>query len=202
MIKIKYPHFLGTSYLALPTLRNAHRSLQLSIEFKPESFDGVLLYSGQEPNLDGDFLSIVINQGFVEFRYPDSVLLFDKTNRLDFRFDCGMGEGLIRSDLPVILNSWNTLNVYRDGRNAWMQLNQGQQIFGHSKGLFSRITFRLETFLGGSPNISQIRKRVHTNKGLVGCVRALQINDRNYDFNSDPIDGIDIGMTFDPRLLD
>lgn len=177
IIEVKYPHFRGISYLALPTLRNAHRSLQLSIEFKPESFDGVLLYSGQEPTLDGDFIAIVINQGFVEFR-----------------FDCGMGEGIIRSDMPILVNAWNTLNIYRDGRNAWMQLNQGQQIFGHSKGLFSRLTFRLETFLGGSPNISQIVKRVHTNKGLRGCVRALQINDRSYDFYRDTIDGIDIGQ--------
>lgn len=108
-----------------------------------------------------------------------------------------MGEGIIRSDLPIILNAWNTVRVYRDGRNAWMQLNQGKQLFGHSKGLFSRITFHLETFLGGSPNISQIADRVNTNKGLVGCVRLLQINDRSYDFNSDPIDGFDIGKILD-----
>ena len=179
--------------MALPTLRNSHRSLQISLEFKPEMFDGVLLYSGQEPNLDGDFISIVINQGFVEFRLVLECFKLKIHVKLEIRFDCGMGEGILRSDIPVILNAWNTLNIYRDGRNAWMQLNQGQQIFGHSKGLFSRITFRLETFLGGSPNISQIEKRVHTNKGLVGCVRALQINDRSYDFNSDTIDGIDIG---------
>lgn len=175
IIEVKYPHFRGTSYSALPTLRNAHRSLRLMIEFKSQSFDGVLLYSGQEPDLGGDFIAIVLNQGFVEFR-----------------FDCGMGEGIIRSDMPIILNAWNTLNIYRDGRNAWMQLNQGQQIFGHSKGLFSRITFRLETFLGGSPNISQIVQRVHTNRGFHGCVRTLQINERNYDFSRDTIDGIDI----------
>ena len=106
-----------------------------------------------------------------------------------------MGEGIIRSDMPVLVNAWNTLSIYRDGRNAWMQLNQGQQIFGHSKGLFSRITFRLETFLGGSPNISQIAKRVHTNNGLRGCVRTLLINERTYDFYRDTIDGIDIGKS-------
>ena len=163
IIEIQNPEFRGTSYLALPTLRNAHRSMQLQLEFKPESFNGVLLYSGQAPDLSGDFIAIVINQGFVEFR-----------------FDCGMGIGILRSDLPVYLSSWNTLTIFRDGRNAWMLLNKGQQIFGHSKGLFSRITFRLETFLGGSPNISQISDRVATNRGLVGCVRKLKINDQIY----------------------
>lgn len=167
----------------MPTLRNAHRSLKINIEFKPESFDGVLLYSGQETNLEGDFIAIILNQGFVEFR-----------------FDCGMGEGIIRSDMPIIINSWNSINIYRDGRNAWMQVNQGEQIFGHSKGLFSRITFRLETFLGGSPNISQIVNRINVNKGLIGCVRQLKINGRNYDLYNDTIDGIDIGRLMQVRL--
>lgn len=157
-------------------MRNAFRSLRIYIEFKPNSYNGLLLYSGQEPNLDGDFIAIILREGFVEFR-----------------MDCGMGEGIIRSDLPINLNAWNTIDIYRDGRNAWMQLNQGRQIFGHSKGLFSRITFRLETFLGGSPNISQISDRIEVNNGFEGCVRNLKINDRLYDLYNDTIDGIDIG---------
>lgn len=104
-----------------------------------------------------------------------------------------MGEGIIRSDVPVLLNAWNTLTIYRDGRNAWLQLNGGQQIYGHSRGLFTRITFRLETFLGGSPNISQIVRRVHTGQGLSGCVRMLGINEKVYNFEEDTIDGVDIG---------
>lgn len=68
VLEVKRPRFSGTSYLALPTLRNAHRSLQIILEFKPEVFEGVLLYSGQEPGLEGDFVAIVISQGFIEFR--------------------------------------------------------------------------------------------------------------------------------------
>ncbi|CAG2107760.1 unnamed protein product [Medioppia subpectinata] len=180
-VEIRFPRFRGTSYLALPTLRDAHRSMQINIHFKPEHYDGVVLYSGEQQTLEGDFISLTLNQGFAEFR-----------------FDCGMGDGVIRSDMPVVLNSWNTLTIYRDGWMAWMQLNQGQQISGQSKGLFSRITFRLETFLGGSPNITQIAKRVHSSNGFIGCVRGLQINDRTYDFRSDnrgdTIDGVDIEM--------
>ncbi|UXI17871.1 putative splicing factor [Sarcoptes scabiei] len=175
IIEVKQPRFKSSSYLALPTLRNAFRSLRIYIEFKPNSYNGLLLYSGQEPNLDSDFIAIILREGFVEFR-----------------MDCGMGEGIIRSDLPINLNAWNTIDIYRDGRNAWMQLNQGRQIFGHSKGLFSRITFRLETFLGGSPNISQISDRIEVNNGFEGCVRNLKINDRLYDLYNDTIDGIDI----------
>lgn len=49
------------------------------------------------------------------------------------RFDCGMGEGILISDQPVVLSSWNTLTIYRDRWDAWMQLNSGSQVQGRSK---------------------------------------------------------------------
>ena len=104
---------------------------------------------------------------------------------------------MIRSRSPIILNSWNTLTIYRDGWSAWLQLNQEEKVSGSSKGLFSRITFKLELFLGGSPNISIISKRAHTNNGFIGCVRKLEINGHTYDFRSDSrgdaIDAVDTG---------
>ncbi|XP_015795541.1 pikachurin isoform X2 [Tetranychus urticae] len=177
-MEVRFPRFRGRSYLALPTLRDAHKSMKVTIEFRPEYHEGVLLYSGENQNLEGDYIAIVLNQGFVEFR-----------------FDCGMGEGVIASETPVILNSWNRLTIYRDGWSAWLQLNQERQIPGQSQGLFSRITFKLELFLGGSPNISLISARANSRLGFVGCVRKLEINGHSYDFRSDSrgdaIDGVD-----------
>jgi hypothetical protein len=68
-VEIRFPRFRGTSYLALPTLRDAHRSMQINIEFRPEHYDGVLLYSGEQQTLEGDFIAVIINQGFAEFRF-------------------------------------------------------------------------------------------------------------------------------------
>ena len=67
-VEIRFPRFRGTSYLALPTLRDAHRSMQINIEFRPEHYNGVLLYSGEQQTLEGDFIALIINQGFAEFR--------------------------------------------------------------------------------------------------------------------------------------
>ncbi len=67
-VEIRFPRFRGTSYLALPTLRDAHRSMQINIEFRPEHYDGVLLYSGEQQTLEGDFIAVILNQGFAEFR--------------------------------------------------------------------------------------------------------------------------------------
>lgn len=178
--EVRFPRFRSNSYLALPTLRDSEKSMQLNIEFRPEHYEGLLMYSGEKQTLEGDFVALLLNQGFVEFR-----------------FDCGMGEGVVRSDRPVLLNSWNRVTVYRDGWTAWLTLNGGQQVSGQSQGLFTQINFQLELFLGGSPNISLVSSRTNSFKGFTGCVRKLEINGRGYDFRSDnrgdSIDGIDIG---------
>lgn len=108
-----------------------------------------------------------------------------------------MGEGVVRSERPVLLNSWNRVTVYRDGWTAWLTLNGGQQISGQSQGLFTQINFELELFLGGSPNITLVSQRTNSFTGFTGCARKLEINGRSYDFRSDnrgdAIDGVDIG---------
>ncbi|GFY59396.1 hypothetical protein TNIN_318461 [Trichonephila inaurata madagascariensis] len=109
-----------------------------------------------------------------------------------------MGEGVLISDQPVILRSWNTLTIYRDRWDAWMQLNSGTQVQGRSKGLFSRITFRLNLYLGGSPNQSLVADRTQVQTNFHGCLRHLAINRHVYDFRihprGDALEGNDIGM--------
>lgn len=42
--------------------------MQATIEFRPERYNGLLLYSGEKQDLKGDFIALLLNQGFVEFR--------------------------------------------------------------------------------------------------------------------------------------
>ncbi|GFU18607.1 hypothetical protein NPIL_372691 [Nephila pilipes] len=178
-VEAKYPRFREDSYIALPILRDAHKSMQVTLEFRPEANDGLIAYSGEKPDLRGDFISIALNKGFIEFR-----------------FDCGMGEGVLISDQPVVLRSWNTLTIYRDRWDAWMQLNSGTQVQGRSKGLFSRITFRLNLYLGGSPNQTLVADRIQVQTNFRGCLRHLAINRHVYDFRihsrGDALEGSDI----------
>lgn len=41
--------------------------LQLHIEFRPESYDGIILLTGERDDLTGDFMAVLIHQGFIEF---------------------------------------------------------------------------------------------------------------------------------------
>lgn len=42
--------------------------MQLTLEFKPEGGEGVLLVSGENDDLSGDFMAAVLVGSYVEFR--------------------------------------------------------------------------------------------------------------------------------------
>ena len=65
---ITSPRFSGRSYIALPTLTNAYSDLQLSMEFRPEEEDGILLLTGESADMTGDYLALLIRDGHVELR--------------------------------------------------------------------------------------------------------------------------------------
>ncbi|XP_073999435.1 EGF like, fibronectin type III and laminin G domains protein pikachurin isoform X2 [Rhodnius prolixus] len=178
-VEIHSPRFSGGGWLAFPALKAAYKHVQLEIEFRPEVWDGILFLTGERDDLAGDFMALLIHQGFVEFR-----------------FDCGSGVGVVRSLETVILNQWNRITLYRHRWDAWIQLNSGKHVQGRSKGLFSRMTFREPVFIGGRGNTSGLQDKLPTDHGFKGCIRHLQINDYLYKFapvpKGDAVKGFDI----------
>ena len=65
---IQIPRFSGQGWLAFPALKAAYKHVQLEIEFRPEVWDGILFLTGERDDLVGDFMALLIHQGFVEFR--------------------------------------------------------------------------------------------------------------------------------------
>ncbi|XP_065220791.1 pikachurin-like [Planococcus citri] len=184
-VEIRIPRFSGQSWLAFPALRAAYKHIQLEIEFRPESWDGILFLTGERDDLAGDFVSVVLYEGFVEFR-----------------FDCGSGVGVVRSDETVLLNKWNKLTIYRHRWDAWIQLNKGKHIQGRSKGLFSRITFREPVFIGARGNTTVLSDKMPTDRGFKGCVRYLEINGVLYNFAASPLGDAVAGFDVEECVAD
>ncbi|CAH0550075.1 unnamed protein product [Brassicogethes aeneus] len=168
-MEIRSPRFTGSSWLAFPALRGAYKHVQLSLELRPEAYDGIFFLTGERDDMAGDFMALLLHQGFVEFR-----------------FDCGSGVGVVRSEETVLLNQWNHVTLYRHRWDAWLQLNTGKHVQGRSKGLFSRITFREPLFIGGPGNTTGLAEKLPVAKGLKGCIRHLEVNDHPYKFALDP----------------
>jgi len=62
------PSFSGKSHLLLGRVQYVSRDVSVVMRFKPLRSDGLLLYTAQYDDGRGDFLSLSLRHGYVEFR--------------------------------------------------------------------------------------------------------------------------------------
>ena len=69
-----------------------------------------------------------------------------------------------------------------------------------AQGKFNRINFRQDFYVGGYSNYSAIGERTGVDGGLVGCIRRVDVNGKQYDmrrgeFVGDALHGYDVGQS-------
>ncbi|KAI4535837.1 hypothetical protein MG293_014164 [Ovis ammon polii] len=179
-IVIQYPQFFGHSYVTFEPLKNSYQAFQITLEFRAEAEDGLLLYCGENEHGRGDFMSLAVIR-----------------RSLQFRFNCGTGVAIIVSETKIKLGGWHTVTLYRDGLNGLLQLNNGTPVTGQSQGQYSKITFRTPLYLGGAPGAYWLVRATGTNRGFQGCVQALTVNGKRLDLRPWPLgkalSGADVG---------
>lgn len=67
-MEIRSPRFTGSSWLAFPALKGAYKHVQISLELRPEAYDGIVFLTGERDDMAGDYMALLLHQGFVEFR--------------------------------------------------------------------------------------------------------------------------------------
>ena len=67
-VVVKYPKFLGLGYMAFSALRGAYRQFVITVKFRPDTHNGLLLFSGETPDARSDFFSLALIDGNIEFR--------------------------------------------------------------------------------------------------------------------------------------
>ncbi|XP_059132731.1 pikachurin [Peromyscus eremicus] len=179
-IFIQYPQFFGHSYVTFEPLKNSYQAFQITLEFRAEAEDGLLLYCGENEHGRGDFMSLALIR-----------------RSLQFRFNCGTGIAIIISETKIKLGAWHTVTLYRDGLNGLLQLNNGTPVTGQSQGQYSKITFRTPLYLGGAPSAYWLVRATGTNRGFQGCVQSLAVNGKRIDMRPWPLgkalNGADVG---------
>ncbi|XP_078071334.1 pikachurin isoform X2 [Mustelus asterias] len=179
-ISIQYPKFYGYSYLTFEPLKNSYQQFQITVEFKADVEDGLLLYCGETESGHGDFLSLAIIR-----------------RHLQFRFNCGTGAAVLVSESRVRAGHWHTVTIYRHGISGWLRVDNDTPVTGKSKGLYTKITFRSPLYLGGAPSVYWLAKAAGTNRGFRGCVQSLVINGRQVSMRAWPlgqaVSGADVG---------
>ncbi|MEE6458050.1 hypothetical protein FKM82_000164 [Ascaphus truei] len=179
-ISVRYPQFYGQSYMTFEPLKSSYQTFQITVEFRAEGDDGLLLYCGENEYGRGDFMSVAIIRRSVQFR-----------------FNCGTGAAVITSDRKIKLGSWHIVTVYREGLNGWLTFDDNAPVSGRSQGQYSKITFRTPFYIGGAPSAYWLVKSAGTNRGFKGCVQSLSVNGRIIDMRQWPLgkalSGADVG---------
>lgn len=52
---------------------------------------------------------------------------------VEFRFDCGSGTGVLRSEDPLTLGQWHELRVSRTAKNGILQVDKQKVVEGMAK---------------------------------------------------------------------
>ena len=67
-----YPRFLGDGFMTFaPIDGSSVRDFSAHIEFRPETNNGLLLFSADRPDAKYDFFSISLTDGKAEFRFEN-----------------------------------------------------------------------------------------------------------------------------------
>uniref|UniRef100_A0A668ANI6 EGF like, fibronectin type III and laminin G domains n=1 Tax=Myripristis murdjan TaxID=586833 RepID=A0A668ANI6_9TELE len=176
--------FYGYSHMTFEPLKNSYQTFQITVEFKSESEDGLLLYCGENEHGRGDFTSLALVRG-----------------KLHYRFNCGTGAAQIVSESRIVVGQWHTVTIFRDGMSGWLRMDNDTPISGRSQGQYTKITFRSPLYVGGSPSVYWLVRATGTNRGFIGCVQSVTINNKVTDIRPWPLgralSGADIGECSD-----
>ncbi|NXG74861.1 EGFLA protein, partial [Baryphthengus martii] len=179
-IIIQYPQFFGYSYITFEPLKNSYQTFQITLEFRAESEDGLLLYCGENEHGRGDFMSLAIIRRSIQFR-----------------FNCGTGVAVITSENKIKLGNWHSVTLFRDGMSGWLRMDNDAPVTGKSQGQYSKITFRTPFYVGGAPSVYWLVRATGTNRGFQGCVQSLSVNGKIIDMRPWPLgkalSGADVG---------
>ncbi|XP_051280131.1 basement membrane-specific heparan sulfate proteoglycan core protein isoform X11 [Dicentrarchus labrax] len=178
-----------SSYLTLPTIKNAYKAFSIKINFRPDNGDGLILYAGmilyngQRRTTGADFISLGLVGG-----------------RLEFRFDVGSGMATIRDPNPVKLGEFHTVELYRNHTLGYIIVDGGEPINGSSQGKFQGLDLNEELHVGGYPNFTVLAKTAGIKTGFVGCIRQLVIQGDEVIFKD--LDRSSTGVTNCPTCKD
>ncbi|XP_049855372.1 agrin-like [Schistocerca gregaria] len=152
------PAFDGHSYVQIRRLKAYHR-LSVDVEFSTYNNNGIILYNQQMADGTGDFVSLAVVNGYVEFRY-----------------NLGNGPVVIKSTERVKLNHFHKVSAKRYQRDGMLRLDNGEFTLGQSQGALRSLDLQEDAFIGHVPtNASKVFENAGTSSGLVGCIRLLQV---------------------------
>ncbi|XP_038076283.1 basement membrane-specific heparan sulfate proteoglycan core protein-like isoform X2 [Patiria miniata] len=165
------PYFtqMPMSYISFPPLRESYVVFDITISFKPEGSQGLILYNGQ--TLEGD------GGDYIAFGMRDRLA--------EFQFELGSGPATLTSTEPLELGQWHTVRLYRNRRSGLMQVDQQPEVHGNSSGGFLGLNLVQKLYLGGVRSFDMVPRAVRFENGFIGCISQFIINNQKIYLGSE-----------------
>ncbi|XP_061592745.1 agrin-like [Cololabis saira] len=156
------PQFNGDSYLELKGLQHyghkLHQKVSMTLVLMANDSNGVIFYNGQKSDGRGDFISLSLNNGFLEFRY-----------------DLGKGPATIRSREPIQMNVWNTIDLERSNRKGEIMVNKKDAVRGEAPNEHSELNLKESLYVGGAPDYSKLARAAALTEGFKGTIQKIML---------------------------
>uniref|UniRef100_A0A674DNC9 Agrin n=1 Tax=Salmo trutta TaxID=8032 RepID=A0A674DNC9_SALTR len=162
------PFFSGDSYLELKGLHtyghDLHLKVSMTVVLMANESNGMIFYNGQKTDGKGDFISLSLNDGILEFRY-----------------NLGKGPAVIRSKDMIKIGVWNTVNLERASRKGEININGKDPVRGESpvrqreRNQHTALNLKESLFVGGAPDFSRLARAASLKDGFKGAIQKVSI---------------------------
>ena len=171
------PHFAQSpiSFKQFPKLTEAYLNFDISVSFKPQLGNGLIIYNGQNNLATADFMSLGLSKMTPEFRY-----------------NLGSGVTILRAPAPIELHTWHSVTISRRRRNCTMKVDNQTEVFTNSGGKYQGLDLREDFYLGGLPSFKNVGPELGQTSGFVGCISRLTLGLRNNNILSTAVASVGV----------
>ncbi|KAK0056845.1 agrin-like isoform X3 [Biomphalaria pfeifferi] len=152
------PSFSGRSHLEVRRIEKATQELSIEVDFSTLNKDGIILFHPQNRDGTGDFVSLAVNDGYVEFRY-----------------DLGAGPAILRSRDTIEPIRVHRVIARRSKEAGILLVDKEKSVSGSSPPTLTSLDLGDSLYLGYMPQASrEVYDKVGVDLGLVGCIHSLR----------------------------
>ncbi|XP_044727463.1 basement membrane-specific heparan sulfate proteoglycan core protein-like isoform X3 [Chrysoperla carnea] len=173
-ISITEPAFAGDAYIAYPTPKP--KKLKMSLRFNPATLkDGLLFYCGESEEGNGDFTSLAIKDG-----------------RLEFKIDTGTGPVTVRSNSELKPGKWVIVTAMKMGSEVRLMLD-GESPLSVKSTSQKPINLQTPLYVGGfDKQRVTLNNNVDVNSGFEGCISGVEVSGENLVLVTSAVDAANV----------
>ncbi|XP_072931305.1 basement membrane-specific heparan sulfate proteoglycan core protein [Epargyreus clarus] len=174
---IEYPAFTGSAYLAVKPPETS-RFISMSMKIKPTApiTDGIIMYCAQSARGYGGFISLVVRDGKLEFRYD---------------FGDGSVPVVLTSNKTLLANEWTDVRISRVGVRVAMRIDVLNEMIGMLQS-GKILSFDTPLFVGGVDDSITLNSNTGVSAGFSGCIRDVMLNSNSLDLVNSTIQSANV----------